>query len=978
MLLHLCLECIIHIALALPAGTRVGQYEVVGPLGAGAMGEVYQARDLRLHRDVALKIVRATLEDDADSQARFRREAHALASLNHPNIAQIYGLEEDAAGVQVLVLELVQGVTLAERIARGPISPVEALAIGRQIAQALNAAHERGIIHRDLKPSNIKITSDATVKLLDFGLAKVNDAQIGSPTMTTMTAEPATIAGTTVGTWPYMSPEQAQGLPVDPRTDLWSLGVVLCEMVTRRRPFSGATAQQILFEIVQKPPVVTGAPEPLQRIVERCLAKVPTQRYQSAAELVGDLDRCATAMQKAGRGLGAMVARARRPRVAVPLLLALVAAVGLAGWALYASSMRRWAREEAIPRARVLADQGSYVDAYQLARAAEQYIPTDPAVRDLWPDVSRGFSVETTPTGADAMWKPYADVNAAWQPLGPTPVRSHRLPLGPIRLRLEKAGYLPLEVAAPADVHRFTLLPAGNTTPDMVVVPAATFNAQYGGIGNLSARLSEYLIDRHEVTNREFKRFVDAGGYVTQAYWTEPFVDGDRTLTWEEAMRRFVDPTGRPGPATWDAGAYKDGEDDLPVAGVSWYEAAAYAAFVGRSLPTVYHWFRAANTDDSRFLVTLSNFSGKGLAAVGRSQAIGSFGPVDMAGNVREWCWNATGHQRYLLGGSWADPSYMLTRGQLAPALDRSSTNGFRTVKYSSGPLAASVTDPIVPRPPPAYLSAPPASDYVFDIYKSVYTYEPADVNAVVQSADDSAAQWRRETVRIKAAYGDETVVAYLFLPKNHRPPYACVVDVPSDVAFVAASGATIRPPSYILSTGRAMLYPIFKGTFDRYSGPPSTDPIAMRDYLVMWRKDLGRVLDYLQTRADIDMSKIAYMGHSLGAEIAPMLLATEPRVRVAVLLSGGLAPFFGKLPEINAIHFLPRVRIPVLMVNGVYDSILPVASSQEPMFHRLGTAPAQKRHVLFNSGHAVTVPEVRNDLVREVLGWLDAYLGKT
>ena len=750
-------------------------------------------------------------------------------------------------------------------------------------------------------------------------------------------------------------------------------------MVTQNRPFNGATPQQILFEIVQKPaPAAIGAPQDLQRIIGRCLAKDPAERYQSAATLVRDLDACATRMQNAERGFRALVARAKRPRVAVPVLLAFAAAVGLGGWALHAASMRRWAREEALPRARVLADQGSYVEAYQLAASAEHYIPTDSTLRDLWPDLSRGFSVDTTPDGADAKWKPYADLNAAWQVLGQTPVRNHRLPLGPIRLRLEKTGYLPLEVAASTAVRSATLLPEGSALADMVRVPAATFNAQYSGIGSLSARVPEYLIDRHEVTNREFKRFVDAGGYATRGYWTEPFVDGDRTLSWEDAMRRFVDPTGRPGPATWDGGAYKDGQDDVPVAGVSWYEAAAYAGFAGRQLPTVYHWFRAANTDDSRFLVPVSNFSGNGPVAVGRSNAINSLGLLDMAGNVREWCWNANRYQRYLLGGSWADPAYMFTRGQLAPPLDRSLTNGFRCATYPSGPLAPSLTDPVIPRPPPGYLSAAPARDDVFEIYRNMYAYDKANVNAVVESEDEGAARWRRETVRIKAAYGDETMLAYLFLPKNHKPPFACVIDVPSDVAFVAASGATIRPYAYVLSSGRAMLYPIFKGTFDRYSGPAPTDPIAIRDYVIMWRKDLGRAIDYLQTRPDIDASKIAYMGNSLGAEIAPILLATEPRVSVAVLLSGGLTPFFGKLPEINAINFLPRVHIPVLMVNGACDSILPVAVSQEPMYQRLGTVPAQKRHVVFKSGHAVTVPEVRNDLVREVLSWFDNYLGKT
>ena len=148
-----------------------------------------------------------------------------------------------------------------------------------------------------------------------------------------------------------------------------------------------------------------------------------------------------------------------------------------------------------------------------------------------------------------------------------------------------------------------------------------------------------------------------------------------------------------------------------------------------------------------------------------------------MAGNVREWCWNATGQQRYLLGGSWADPAYMLTRGQLAPPLDRSITNGFRCAAYSNTPLPPALTDPISPRPPPVYLSAAPASKEVFDIYRSIYAYDPASLQAVVESVDDARAQWRRETVRIKAAYGDETILAYLFLPKNRQPPYTCVID---------------------------------------------------------------------------------------------------------------------------------------------------------------------------------------------------------
>ena len=266
--------------------------------------------------------------------------------------------------------------------------------------------------------------------------------------------------------------------------------------------------------------------------------------------------------------------------------------------------------------------------------------------------------------GADAKWKPVRRCERGVATSG-------RHPFAIIACRSDRSGSVVedgVSAARSCSAGRGSSLhasPRRQHAADMVRVPAATFNAQYGGIGSLSAQIPEYLIDRHEVTNREFKRFVDAGGYTTRAYWTEPFVDGDRTLSWEDAMRRFVDPTGRPGPATWDSGAYKDGEDDVPVAGVSWYEAAAYAAFAGRTLPTVYHWFRAANTDDSRFLVAVSNFRERARGC--RAFQCGWFlRSSRMAGNVREWCWNANRYQRYLLGGSWADPAYMFTRGRMS------------------------------------------------------------------------------------------------------------------------------------------------------------------------------------------------------------------------------------------------------------------------------------------------------------------------
>jgi serine/threonine protein kinase len=226
----------------LSAGTCVGAYEIITPLGAGGMGEVYRARDSKLHRDVALKVLPVSFARDPDRLARFEREAQVLASLNHPNIAHIHGLEQ-SGGISALVIELVEGEDLAQRIARGPIALADALPMARQIADALEAAHEQGIVHRDLKPANIRVRPDGTVKVLDFGLAKALEpagvALLGVSKSATITTPAMTEAEMILGTAAYMSPEQARGKTVDRRADIWAFGCVLYEMLTGRRAFDG-------------------------------------------------------------------------------------------------------------------------------------------------------------------------------------------------------------------------------------------------------------------------------------------------------------------------------------------------------------------------------------------------------------------------------------------------------------------------------------------------------------------------------------------------------------------------------------------------------------------------------------------------------------------------------------------------------------------------------------------------------------------
>ena len=274
--------------MSLAPGTRIGPYEVVSMIGAGGMGEVYRARDTSLKRDVALKILPESFATDSERLARFQREAEVLASLNHPNIAAIYGLEH-ASGVKALVMELVEGDDLAERIARGAIPMDEALPIARQIAEALEAAHERGIIHRDLKPANIKITPAGAVKVLDFGLAKAIGAEgesrqnsANSPTITSASTQ----LGVILGTAAYMAPEQAKGTPVDKRADVWAFGCVLFEMISGKRPFEGKSGTDTLVRILEHDPdwslLPRQTPRAIRVLLERCLRKEQRRRLGDA------------------------------------------------------------------------------------------------------------------------------------------------------------------------------------------------------------------------------------------------------------------------------------------------------------------------------------------------------------------------------------------------------------------------------------------------------------------------------------------------------------------------------------------------------------------------------------------------------------------------------------------------------------------------------------------------------------------------
>jgi formylglycine-generating enzyme required for sulfatase activity/dienelactone hydrolase len=678
-----------------------------------------------------------------------------------------------------------------------------------------------------------------------------------------------------------------------------------------------------------------------------------------------------------------------RKRVLLLRSLVMVIAIIAAGYLVIPPVLNKGrARNKILPRIQELVDNNFRppTEAFDLALRAKKYIPKDSTLIKLWNQVSTKVSMVTEPSGAEVYWKDYHTPDAEWRIAGTTPLKDASFPRGYLRIEVRKEGYQTIKYAGPSaisllgsEIDTLTLDVQGTIPPGMVRIPPGQSMMNLVGLEQHGGKeVPPFLMDDHEVTNKAFKKFVDEGGYSNKKFWEHQVLDNGKVVVLDEALKLFVDKTGRPGPAGWEAGTYPDGMDEHPVTGVSWYEAAAYASFAGKQLPTIFHWESVAETNRTEFLVPLSNFNGKSTRPVSQSAAFSSFGIYDLAGNAREWCQNESDLPgfRYILGGGWNDPSYSFNDSYTQPATDRSVGNGFRCIRLvGNGQPVAALAAPVAPAFRD-YRKEKPVDDKTFAIYLNQFTYDKSPLNEKLEAKMEEE-QWTIEKITLDAGYNNERLEVYLYIPKGFAPPYQAVLFFPGSGDIYSKK---YKPESinnridFILKSGRAIARPIYKGTHERHDELDSDLPdesVFYKDHVIMWRKDIGRTLDLLESRKDISSEKIGYLGWSWGGYMGGIMPAIEQRLKAIVLNVGGMV-MNKSLPEVDQLNFLPRVKQPVLMLNGKHDMFFPVETSQKPMFGFLGTEPADKKFIIYEAGHLVP----RTDFVKETLFWYDKYLG--
>lgn len=1007
--------------LDLKKGEKIGVFEIEELIGKGGMGEVYLAHDTRLNRPIAIKILPPAGVFDATANERLMHEAQAAAVLEHPNICTIHEIVETDE-YSFIVMQYVEGKTLSDLLENETFSIRRALKIIAQIAEAIRDAHTNGIIHRDIKPANIIVSLGNQIKVLDFGLAKRFNPEDGeTSSLKSILSHPGLIMGTAS----YMSPEQTRGTAVDARTDLWSLGVVLYEMTAGKKPFMGdSLADKFVSILNDEPHFPEDFDEALKEIILRLLEKDADKRYQTADELIADLKNLRQEVEfekqlqtHISTEADSSILNARflhsgkintekklrivedTPKtfwqkigwtqIISSSLLFLI--LGISGWYLLNQSNLNWAREQA-KKAAKLAETERNFEAYDLVLQIQNYLsPDDEELKKLMPTITDKLSVTSEPAGANVYLKRFLPNENGEFPepqfVGTTPIKNLQIARGHHILRIEKEGFAPFERTISGTIPRIggsfidsppleveaELIEANKVPENMVFVPGGEYSlVNWARPIQDKVQLDAFFIDKYEVPNKDFKEFISAGGYQTKKFWKFPFIREGREISLEEAVESFKDKTGLPAPRGWSNQNFPEEEENLPVTGITWYEAAAFAEFREKQLPTVFQWEKAARNGvfDPRYNAMpwglikqgettdfRANFSSGGAVSVTNLEfGMSPFGVFNMAGNVSEWLLNHSGGNFVTGGGAWNDLPYSFGDYGEYPGFFASNKLGFRCVLNSPGTKKDQGSQDLLPEEVPNYESS---NENNYKIWLTHYQYDKKPLDAKIVATEETE-EWTMQKITF-AGENNELIIAYLHLPKNYKRPlqiihYLPPGDVVDGLRSVPDSVEMFLAP--FLKSGRGVFTVVLKGyderPFPNDYVPPKRNTVEFRRQAVNWMTDLRRGVDYLQTRDDIDFKTLTFVGISNGANLGVLTLGVEKRYNSAILVGAGVDKEWADwIAEANFINFAPHSKVPKLLINGRYDETHPLKTYTEPLY-KLFNQP--KKLVIYDGGHIPTI----------------------
>lgn len=667
--------------------------------------------------------------------------------------------------------------------------------------------------------------------------------------------------------------------------------------------------------------------------------------------------------------------------------------------------------ENALIEIDALINRGLYTDAYLVMRELDV---ADGTRRD---EYAERIVVPGTPKieqdGVVLSFKPYNKPEVEWTELGISPFTEPvPLPRGDLQLKLELDGFTTRQVIVknPGPLlqngfylknigrGRFKQAPIPFTSDDDLakgfqLVPASDQPVFLSGwsrdtLGmDIVADTHQFLVQTYEVSNRDYKEFVAAGGYAKQEYWQEPILDADgKQLDFDKAMAQFIDSTGRPGPVTWSLSNYGEGEGTLPLGGISWYEAMAYANFRQLSLPTVYQWTRyALGPLEGIYPVgaavgDASHFDAREPVEVHQPTGLGPWSTYNTAGNVREWVLNSTTEKLGIIQGSHWESYGNYAQVITAQKMNRHPSNGLRLVDNLGAETPAEQLAVISLVFDDPYTAREPVSEDAFNVMRVQFTAPDRSVDSVQIESLSETDLWKIEEHTISYTDG-EHLTLYIFKPITGEEFRTVLYGPPANAFFPTglqnrtAIPAHLPQFDYVLRGGRAVVLPIWHNSYERRQ-PDATDPAEVSQFhargALNWYRDTVNAINYIEDQPDLNSDKLTYLAISYGAAVFGQLItALEPRISNSIFVSGGIVHTTHLNPLLDGINYLPRITQPVLMLNGDQDHIFKWEASSERSYELLGTNPEHKKLIRYDAGH---ISFSRDQMIKDVSDWMDQY----